>query len=178
MKKLLVVETPKMHKCLKEVLGNDNKQMIKDDYVFDCYGYVRQMEEYDYVFERQPDGEYIGYSPYFPDATLEGFRKLCLDSIYIPDDDKNKTFLVRSMPYTYQNDYLLKEVDEIVFVVDDFCQHVLASAKYIEDHGLDFSKVKYVSIVDYSDDVVLKRLSQEQSFWKVFDEVNTSIFKQ
>ena len=178
MKKLLVVETPKMHKCLKEVLENDNKQMIKDDYVFDYYSCVRQMEEFDYVFERQSNGEYIGHSPYIPDATLEGFRKLCLDSIGIPDDDKNKTFLVRNMPYTCQNDYLLKEVDEIVFVVDDFCQHVLASAKYIEDHGLDFSKVKCVSIVDYSDDVILERLSHERNFQEVFDEVKKKVFNQ
>lgn len=139
MKKLLVVEDPEKIETIKMALENDSKQIIKDDYVFDCYCFVCDRDSSDYFYGCRLTEDYETRGLQVPE-----FKKLSLNSVSIPDKEM---YVVKKFPYAYVNDGLLEEVDEFIFN-GDCLPNILASVKYIEDHGLDFSKARYVVIND------------------------------
>lgn len=168
MKKLLVVEDPERIEAIKMALENDNKQIIKDDYVFDCYCFVCDRDSSDYFYGCRLTEEHETRGLQVPE-----FEKLSLNSVSIPDKEM---YVVKKFPYAYANDGLLEEVDEVVFN-GDCLPNVLASVKYIEDHGLVVSKAKCIAIKDFVNDRdIIDNLFNETSFQEVFDEMKKRVF--
>lgn len=177
MKKLLVVEKPSIEKWIKNALANyvnDGTHYSPDEYCFDYVKHVSSMESAEGTYEKDESGRYVGH---YYDGTLSGYRdKLELKSIDIPDNDKEKTFLTCTPMFAYENDAELEHVDEVVCVCDPDICGTLAFAKYLEDHNLDFSKAKYVKILDLTEKGIIDAIFNETSFQEVFDNIKKRVF--
>lgn len=182
MKKLIVVDTPPNGDVIKKVLEELGEQ---DQYFFDYMEYVEDMENSVWSFQKQPNGKYVGYHPRLKDAYLypsEEFERLELNSLNIPDNDKRKTFLTRHCSFTYKNDYLLNEVDEIIFFGGDkeeiYYPYAMACIKYAEDHNLDISKIRSVRFTILSKECILDSFNHITEFSEIFNKVKEDLFEQ
>lgn len=181
MRKLLVIEKPSVEKCIKNALANyvnDGTHYVPDEYYFDYVKHVSPMESSEGTYEKDESGRYVGH---YYDGTLSDYRdKLELKSVNIPDNDKNKTFLIyEPMPaynHAYKNDAELEHVDEVVCVCDPDICGTLAFAKYLEDHNLDFSKAKYIRILSFEEEDIIDNIFNETSFQEVFDGMTKAVF--
>ena len=177
MKKLLVVEKPSIEKWIKNALAhyvNDGVHYSPDEYCFDYVKHVSPMEGPEGAYTKDESGRYVGH---YYDGTLSGYRdKLELKSIDIPDNDKEKTFLTCESMHAYKNDAELEHVDEVICACEPDICGTLAFAKYLEDHNLDFSKAKYIRLLDYTEKYIIDNLFNEISFQEVFDGMTKAVF--
>lgn len=129
------------------------------------------------IYEKGKSGRYVGHyydgHSSMPSGILD---KLELKSLEIPDNDKKKTFLIAETMRAYGNDAELKHVDEVICACGPFNCSILAFAKYLEDHNLDFSKAKYVKILDLTEKGIIDAIFNETSFQEVFDNIKKRVF--
>lgn len=177
MKKLLIVNKLWEEKDIKNALANyvNNEYChLSDEYCFDYAKYILPLEGPAGIYEKSDSGRYVGH---YYDGTLSGYMdKLELKSVDIPDNDKKKTFLIAETTRAYSNDAELERADEVICACSSFDYGILAFAKYLEDHNLDFSKAKYVKIRDLTEKSIIDAIFNEISFQEVFDEMKKRVF--